>query len=242
VAFGLSQPSECLCWSAITKEDKRCQTHQLPFVLPVVRRLLNVAPLRFDDFEMTVGVLPYESREQLADLRGKHDATHVFRRDSATEILAVPYVPQSPQIGSTFRTVPRTENLELCAALVRNGLVNYLHGLPRKVFRHQPVVFLADEAKDNFLQQCLPKGTVCPNWLSVVPLYEVEVRVYHFEKMEPFVGVCLNVRTRNFLNRPCNELLAEGFPLVGHPCSPAPHRPGMAQDEETNTTITREGR
>lgn len=164
---------------------------------------------------MTVGIFPYEGREQLPDLRAKHDSTHVFRRESE-EILAVPYVHKVPRLGTTFRTVRLTENLDLCAALVRNGLVNYLHGLPRKLFRHRPVVFLADKVKDNFLKECVPNGTVCPDWLAVVPLYEVEVRVFHFEDMEPFVGVCLNVRTRKFLDRPCNRLLSEGFPLVGH--------------------------
>lgn len=192
-----------------------------PRSFPAARRtktklVLNVAPLRFDDGEVAVGVFPYESREQLAGLRAKHDATHVFRRDNAAEILAVPYVAAAPRVGTAFRTVRLTENLELCAALVRNALINYLHGLPRKVFRHRPVVFLADEAKDNFLKESLPNGTACPDWLAVVPLYEVEVRVFHFEGMEPFVGVCLNVRTRKFLDRPCGVLLADGFPLVGH--------------------------
>jgi len=178
--------------------------------------VLNVAPLQFNDSNVTVGVIPYEGREHLAGLRASHDATHVFRRENASEILSVPYVPNAPRLGASFRTVRLGEHLELCAALVRNALVNYLHRLPRKVFRHRPVVFLADEAKDNFLKECVPSGTACPDWLAVVPLYEVEVRVYHFEEMEPFVGVCLNVRTRKFLDRACGDLLAEGFPLVGH--------------------------
>jgi hypothetical protein len=182
--------------------------------------VLNIAPVEFADCEIEVGVLPYEGQEQLAQLRAVHDPTHVFRRDSATEILAVPYVTGAPRIGDTFRKVRLGENLDLCAALVRNALVNTLHRMPRKVFRHRPVVFLSDEAKDNFLKECVPAGTPCPNWLAVVPLYEVEVRVYHFEDKEPFVGFCLNVRTRKFIDRPCRELMAEGFPLVGHYVGP----------------------
>lgn len=176
--------------------------------------VLNVAPLQVNDTGVTVGVLPYEGREQLAGLRAAHDATHVFRREG-DEILSVPYAPASPGIGGSFRTVRLGDNLELCAALVRNALVNHLHGLPRKVFRHRPVVFLGDE-KDDILKGCVPSGTACPDWLAVVPLYEAEVRVYHFEGMEPFVGLCLNVRTRKFLDRDCGALLGGGFPLVGH--------------------------
>ena len=178
--------------------------------------VLNVAPVEFADCEIEAGVLPYESREQLAQLREKHDPTHVFRRDSATEILAVPYITAAPRLGMSFRKVRLSENLDLCAALVRNALINYLHGMPRKIFLHRPVVFLADDAKDNILKDCVPAGTTSPNWLTVVPLYEVEVRVFHFEDREPFVGFCLNVRTRKFLDRPCGELLVEGFSLVGH--------------------------
>lgn len=177
--------------------------------------VLNVAPVDFADCEIEVGVLPYESQEQLADLRAKHDPTHVFRRDG-TEILAVPYVTPAARLGASFRKVRLSENLELCAALVRNGLLNYLHGMPRRVFQHRSVVFLSDEAKDNFLKESVPAETACPAWLAILPLYEVEVRVFHFEDREPFVGFCLNVRTRTFIDRPCRELLDEGFSLVGH--------------------------
>lgn len=180
--------------------------------------VLNVAPVEFADREIEVGVLPFESREQLAGLRAAHDSTHVFRRDSDTEILAVPYVAAAPRLGESFCKFRLSEHLELCAALVRNALVNYVHGLPkpRKVFRHRPVVFLADETKDNILRECVPAGTACPGWLAVVPLYEVEVRVFHFEDREPFVGFCLNVRTRKSIDRSCRDFLAEGFSLVRH--------------------------
>ena len=180
--------------------------------------VLNVAPVDFVESVIDAGVLPFESRGQLAELRAKHDPTHVFRRESDTEILAVPYVAAAPRIGESFRKVRLSDHLELCAALVRNALVNYVHGLPkpRKVFRHRPVVFLADAERDNILRDCLPAGTLCPTWLDVVPLYEVEVRVFHFENMEPFVGFCLNVRTRKYIDRPCRDFLDEGFPLLGN--------------------------
>lgn len=80
--------------------------------------VLNVAPVDFADSEIEVGVLPFEGREQLAQLREKHDPTHVFRRDSATDILAVPYVTTAPRLGVSFRNIRLSENLDLCAALV----------------------------------------------------------------------------------------------------------------------------
>ncbi|MEO2088350.1 MAG: hypothetical protein ABGY75_02500 [Gemmataceae bacterium] len=181
---------------------------------PKTQLVLNIAPVSFDDREVEVGVLPYQSREQLAELRASHDPTHAFRREGA-EVLAVPYVSDAPHVWDTTRSVRLSENLGLTAALIRNALVNHLHSLPRKLFRHRPVVFVSD-AKDNFLADCLPNGVACPEWLSIVPLVEVEVRPFQFEGGSPFVGLCVNVRTRKLIDRSCRELAADGFSLTGH--------------------------
>ena len=41
------------------------------------------------------------------------------------------------------------------------------------------------------------------------------MRVFHFDRRPPFVGLCLNVFTKRQINRSCGELLADGFPVVG---------------------------
>jgi REase_DpnII-MboI len=66
------------------------------------------------------------------------------------------------------------------------------------------------------LKQALPPGATCPDWLSVCPMFEADVRVFHFDRQEPFVGMCLNVFTRRKITRSCHELLADGFQVDGY--------------------------
>jgi hypothetical protein len=49
--------------------------------------VLNVSPIEFEDAEVRVGILRYESSEQLAGLRSTHGATHVFRRAEGIVIV-----------------------------------------------------------------------------------------------------------------------------------------------------------
>jgi hypothetical protein len=177
---------------------------------------LNIAPVVFDDAEVRVGLLPYESGEQLARLRLAHGATHIFRRIGGTRIEAVAFVVGAPDVGDSFKRVRIKRELLLAAALMRNALIGHLHALPRRVFDFRPVTFLADESKENLLKKALPTGAACPDWLSVCPMYEADVRVYHFDGQEPFVGMALNVFTRRRNTRTCQGLLADGFRVEGY--------------------------
>ena len=175
--------------------------------------VLNLAPVEFTDAEMDVGVLEYRDREQLAELRAKHDGSHIFRREGA-EVLALPFVANAAVVGEGVRRIRLQDNLEVSAALIRNALINHLYGLPRKVFRYRPVVFLADSSQ-NLLRDAARGIADCPDWLAVTPLIEVEVRVVHFDRMPPFVGMSFNTRTRKGIERSCQELVADGFRVQG---------------------------
>jgi hypothetical protein len=178
--------------------------------------VLNVAPIEFDEAEVRVGLLPYESRDQLSGLRATHGATHIFRRVEGTRIEAVAFVADTSDVGDSFKTVKLNDELGLAAALIRNGMINHLHALPRKVFDYCPITFLADESRENLLKQALPAGPDCPEWLSICPLYEADVRLFHFDRNAAFVGMCLNVCTRRRITRNCRELLAGGFSVQGY--------------------------
>lgn len=177
---------------------------------------LNVAPVVFDDAEVRVGLLCYESAEQLALLRATHGSTHIFRRAQGTRIESVAHVADAPDVGDSFKTVKLKKELGLAAALMRNALIGHLHAMPRKVYDFRPVTFLANESKENLLRKAIPTGTVCPDWLMVCSMYEAEVRVLHFDRQEPFVGLCLNAFTRRRITRTCQELLADGFRVNGY--------------------------
>jgi hypothetical protein len=182
----------------------------------VTQFVLNVSPIEFRDAEVRVGSIPYKDSEQLAGLRSIYGDTHIFRREQGTEIIAAPFVADAPDVGDSFKTVKIKEQLALSAALMRNAMINHLHRLPRKTFGYSPITFLADESRDSLLRTALPVGMTCPDWLSVCPLYEADIRVFHFDRREPFIGMCLNVYTKRTINRNCRDLLTNGFSLRGY--------------------------
>ncbi len=178
--------------------------------------VLNLAPVQFQDTEIRVGVIPYRANDtnQLQNLRAKYNLSHVFLRDRQ-EILCVPVVPRAEEVGDTFRTIRLTTHLRLCAALAQNALLTYVHQLGRAVYGYRPLRFAASGQKNNLLSVALPSQQRCPDWLLVHPLYEIEVRVFFFDKRPPFVGMTLNVRTTQRIGLPCNALLAQHIPLDG---------------------------
>ena len=51
----------------------------------------------------------------------------------------------------------------------------------------------------------------CPDWLSVKPIYELDVRVFRLGKVDPFVGVAVNVHTRKRILATCDVLLGTSW-------------------------------
>ena len=41
---------------------------------------LNIFPISIPDAKSQVGVLPFDSKDALRDLRAKHNGTHIFKR------------------------------------------------------------------------------------------------------------------------------------------------------------------
>lgn len=176
--------------------------------------LLNFSPIEFDDAEVDAGLLPYctDGEEVLKKLRQEHWATHVFRRDGADQIVAVPVAADAPKLGEGTKKIRLQENLGLTASLIRNSLINYLSGLPRPVLGYDPIRFVA---QDDILPSCLPSGTVCPNWLGVRLLYDMAIRPIYFFKREPMIAAVFDVRTTRILDRTVADLITDGFSLEG---------------------------
>jgi Piwi domain len=179
------------------------------------RLVLNLSPIQFDDAEVRVGILEYQSKEHLQALRATHFATHVFRR-VGKRLLCVPVAPEAPVIGDTFETIHLAEDLYLCAALIRDALLNHLHKLGRKILDYDPIKFIADGSGEDLLAASIPPRVSCPIGLSVRPFYEISTRVIRPDRQPAFVGLAVNVRTTRLIINSCDELLASDFPLAGH--------------------------
>ena len=147
---------------------------------------MNFSPIQFDDCEISVGQLAYGDggEEVLKQLREEHKATHVFRREGADSILAVPLASDASLLGEP-KTVRLKDHLGLAAALVRNALLTYLAGIGRIVLSYDPLKFIA---RHDLLRMNPPPGIAPPGWLAVRLLYEVAVRPIYFFKQEPFVA------------------------------------------------------
>jgi hypothetical protein len=175
---------------------------------------LNFAPILFDDADIDVGLIPYEDREQLRALRQEHSDTHLFHRDGS-QVLSVALVPDVAVLGNQVESVSLSGKLYLTAALIRNALIDFLHGLDRQVLRYNPVEFVANPEKDNLLAQVCPSATHVPNWLSICPRYVAAIRTVRFDSRPMSLGLALNVRTKRWIEIPCNTLLEKGIPLNG---------------------------
>ncbi|MDX2151418.1 MAG: Piwi domain-containing protein [Bryobacteraceae bacterium] len=178
---------------------------------PSANRVLNFSPVRFDDAEITVGCLPYgdDGEQVLEQLRREHNGTHVFRREGADSILAVPVSPGADLIGKP-RTIWLKQHLGLAAALIRNALLTYLAGMGRTVLSYEPMRFIA---RDDLLRQI--DGAAPPDWLSVRLLFEVAIRPVYFFKQEPFIAAVVDVRTTRLIERSVGELIGDGMSLDG---------------------------
>jgi hypothetical protein len=175
---------------------------------------LNFAPIQFEDAEIDVGVIPYEGKEQLRTLRSNHSDTYLFHRDG-NEILSVAIIPEAPILGEKSVKIKLSEKLYLSAALVRHALINFLYGLNRRVLEYHPIEFVADPQKDNLLKKVFPSDVQVPDWLSVCPRYIAAIRTVQFDHQPMSLGLALNVRTKRWIELPCNVLIEKGILLTG---------------------------
>lgn len=181
------------------------------------RLLLNISPIEFNDNTIEAGVFKCadstQLKQKLKSLRDTYNETHVFQR-RGDSIICVPVTVEARVLGDTTDEITLSDDLYLSAALIRNSLINFLHSIGRRVFDYSPIEFIADRQAD-LLAASVPSGLTCPAWLSLRPLYEVDVRVIAIDQQPAFVGAALNVRTKRLIERPCSELIAEGFPIGG---------------------------
>jgi hypothetical protein len=178
------------------------------------RLLLNVCPIKFDDAELSATVLPFESGDQLRNLRSQYRTSYLFRRQD-TRVIAIPLVLDPPCIGQQKESLSLYKNLWICADLVRNAYINYLSSIGRKVQAYDPVKFIADGVTNNLLNLGNASTAELPDWLSLRPLYEISARVVYLDGRSPFLACGLNVRTTRIIDVSCAELLDLRFDIGG---------------------------
>ena len=177
--------------------------------------VLNLAPVAFADREVAVEFFHYQDEDQLRALRNGHRATHFVQRYRGTQIIAVPTVEEAPPLGGRAGEFRLHADVGLCAALLRNSLVERLRRMGRCVVWRDPVEFIGRAAGDDLFGASLPPHLPRPDWLEVRPKYEVAVRRVEFSGQPTFVGLALNARSHRLIRSHCSDLLAAGVRLVG---------------------------
>jgi len=183
---------------------------------------LNIFPINVPDVEISVGVMPYDSREVMRDLRTKHAGTHVFKRLSIEEngekrdlIYAVRLDGAACELGPETRKVRLRENLGVARQLVEESFISGFAGKAgRKLVDVDPLKVLSSEREHDFIAQAV-NGSKVPSWLIVRLAHAIAARVFQFDGQEPFLGLVFDHHTYRRMTRPCSEWMADGFNLKG---------------------------
>ncbi len=183
---------------------------------------LNIFPINLPDVEVSVGVLPFETRDVMRELRTTHAGTHVFNRVSVEEdgqkkdlIYGVRLDGTACTIAPETRKIRLRENLGVARQLVNESFIASFAGKAgRKIVDVGPLKVLSGETEHDFIAQAV-NGTTVPSWLLVRLAHAIEARVFQFDGQDPFLGLVFDHHTYRRITRPCSEWMAEGFNLIG---------------------------
>ena len=183
---------------------------------------LNIFPINLPDAEISVGVLSFDSRDAMRELRTTHAGTHVFNRVSVEDdgkkkdlIYAVRLDGTACTIAPETRKIRLRENLGVARQLVNESFVSSFTGKSgRKIVDVGPLKVLSSEKEHDFIAQAAD-GAAVPPWLLVRLAHAIEARVFHFDGQDPFLGLVFDHHTYRRIARPCSEWIAEGFKPTG---------------------------
>ena len=170
---------------------------------------MNFLPVRFYGQVVDAGTVPFESPEQLRDLRERLQASHVVVRDRS-EIVCVPVVGAAERIGKSRTVKADVEDLPVQTRLLEECLRRVLTKQWGYELRGEsPVRFVSRVEGRDLLEKAL--GKAVPG-LHVYPEYSLDVR-----RSGPrgFPGVVVGMKTRYEIDLPVSELLRRGVQVIG---------------------------
>jgi hypothetical protein len=183
---------------------------------------LNIFPINLPDVELSVAVLPFNSKDAMRELRKAHAGTHVFKRVSIEEdgkkqdlIYGVRLEGGPPEIGPRTKQIRIRENLGVASQLVNESFIaSFARKSGRTIVDVGPLKVLSSEKEHDFIALAV-NGASVPSWLVVRLAHAIEARVFQFDGQDPFLGLVFDHHTYRRIARPCSEWLAEGFDLNG---------------------------
>ncbi|MEI9921118.1 MAG: Piwi domain-containing protein [Bacteroidota bacterium] len=174
-------------------------------------QILNVAPIRFDEGEITVEKILYTD-EVFKSLHQTHWKTHQIKR-RGDSILLIPLTEVAPSYGGEKIVIDLKKDLSITSTLARQALYQQLLLRGVHISNLKPVSYLV--TTKNLLDDCLPKGTKIISGLALFPKWEIEFRVIDPSGDGPFVSLSINVSTAPRITIGCNSLMSAGISLNG---------------------------
>lgn len=176
---------------------------------------LNTVPLAVPEYSIRVGILPFETPDALRALRAEHVGTHVFKRghlDDRPIIYAVATDGSFCQLSDERAELPSTRHLGIVRALIEEYFLREFRG-KREIVGYGPLEVLTKGPVGDLIAEA--SGVETPPWLVVRRSHQIEIRIFSFERQEPFLGLVLNQRTYRRIGRSCAELMADGMDVSG---------------------------
>jgi len=179
---------------------------------------LNILPVQLPDAEITVGVLPFDTKDALRNLRAKHFGTHVFNRVRVADQDLIYSVKLD---GTPCSVLPKQskirlrENLGVARSLTVESFISAFAGnAARTIVDIHPLKVLSSEPHHDFIGQAA-NGSSVPPWLFVRLAHAIEARVFEFDGQQKFLGLVFDYHSFRRVARPCSEWIAAGLDLTG---------------------------
>jgi hypothetical protein len=170
---------------------------------------INFAPIEIKgDTTVLIGRQPYES-DRLDALRTEFRETHVFRRDSADNvILDVPIIAGQRPIGHIREEVDLARYQKLWPPLLSAALLRTFSGV-RDIISDRPLSVLGA------LTRSLVRHPNLPQWIQKRTLLRFDTRSIFPAGEKRMLGLVCETRIKNLIQGSCAELLALGISPLG---------------------------
>jgi len=190
----------------VTRNAQARKTYTPPLLV------MGFLPVEFKGSDVEAGTLAFESREQLRELRAKHNNTHVFHRDG-TDIYCIPLTTDAPKVGE-----PKTLSIEdprIANRLAGETLKKYFAEKGQPEIIGFPPLKLADKGR-NLLHESVSRDHLPKlSGLFIHPKYELQARTLYPIGQPPICGITLDVSTIRAITLLAKTLVDQGVPITG---------------------------
>lgn len=174
---------------------------------------LNFAPIKFKEKDYSLYLLPYESEEQLKQLRQLYNATNSFFRYGDT-IYHSPMVEEEGYRQGTLRnfSVDEPNTQHITKSLIHHTLFRWIFSNNIVASSFHPIEFMSRLDKDNILRTKIPEEF--QSKIAYRKGIKIDTRVL-VRNQKPIYGVLFDTYHRWDINIPCDELHSKGIDLTG---------------------------